>query len=52
MEEKVQAIVYDCEILKAVPSQFSYCEKGIKYCSGWRDHAPKDQSKLLLRSPG
>ena len=35
----MKTIIYDCEILKAVPSQFSYCEKGIKYCSGWKDHA-------------
>lgn len=35
----MNAIIYDIEILRAVPSQYSYCEKGIKYCSGWSDHA-------------
>ena len=34
----MNALIYDIEILKAVPSPNSYCEKGIKYCSGWSDH--------------
>lgn len=44
----MRAIVYDCEILKAVPSQFSYCEKGIKYCSGWSDHARMGISTMAV----
>lgn len=35
----MNALIYDCEIVKAIPSPNSYCEKGIKYCSGWSDHA-------------
>lgn len=35
----INAIIYDLEILKAIPSPNSYCEKGIKYCGGWSDHA-------------
>lgn len=35
----MKAIIYDIEIAKAIPSPHSYCEKGIKYCSGWSDHA-------------
>lgn len=34
----MNTIIYDIEIAK-VPSPNSYCEKGIKYCSGWSDHA-------------
>ena len=35
----MNTIIYDIEIAKAIPSPNSYCEKGIKYCSGWADHA-------------
>lgn len=35
----MNALIYDIEILKAIPSPYSHCEKGIKYCSGWSDHA-------------
>lgn len=35
----MNALIYDIEILKAIPSPNSYCDKGIKYCSGWNDHA-------------
>lgn len=35
----MNAIIYDIEIAKAIPSPNSYCEKGIKYCGGWSDHA-------------
>lgn len=34
----MNALIYDIEIVRAVPSPHSYCEKGIKYCSGWSDH--------------
>lgn len=35
----MNTIIYDIEIAKAIPSPNSYCEKGIKYCGGWSDHA-------------
>ena len=35
----MNALIYDIEIVKAVPSPYSHHEKGIKYCSGWSDHA-------------
>lgn len=34
----MNALIYDIEIEKAIPSPSSYCEKGIKYCGGWSDH--------------
>jgi len=30
----MNAIIYDCEIIKAIPPQL---QTGIKYCKGWRD---------------
>lgn len=44
----MNAIIYDIEILRAVPIQNSYCEKGIKYCSGWSDHARMGISVLCV----
>lgn len=35
----MNALIYDIEIARAIPSPNSYCEKGIKYCGGWSDHA-------------
>lgn len=32
-------IVYDCEIVKAIPSPREQPEPGVEYCNGWGDHA-------------
>lgn len=32
-------LVYDIEIVKAVPPRRGPCEPGILYCEGWHDHA-------------
>lgn len=35
----MNAIIYDCEIIKAIPSKGVPPVDGIKYCEGWHDHA-------------
>lgn len=32
-------LVYDCEIVKAIPSSKEAPTPGIEYCAGWRDFA-------------
>ena len=32
-------LVYDCEIVKAIPSRDTGALEGIEYCAGWHDHA-------------
>lgn len=32
-------IIYDCEIIKAIPNRDGSKLEGIEYCSGWRDFA-------------
>lgn len=31
------AIIYDCEIIKAIPNKYGERVEGIEYCNGWRD---------------
>lgn len=33
------ALIYDIEIVKAIPNKTGPLEKGISYCAGWHDHA-------------
>lgn len=35
----MKAIVFDCEIVKAIPSNRESVIDGIEYCGGWHDHA-------------
>lgn len=35
----MNALIYDCEIVKAVPSKKEAVIPGIEYCEGWNDHA-------------
>ena len=35
----MNVIIYDLEILKAVPNRDGTKEEGIEYCAGWHDHA-------------
>lgn len=35
----MKAIVYDCEIIKAIPDRNNPPIDGIEYCKGWGDHA-------------
>jgi hypothetical protein len=35
----MKAIIYDCEIVKAIPSPLDATIPGIEYCGGWDDHA-------------
>lgn len=35
----MKAIVFDCEIVKAIPSHREPVIEGIEYCGGWHDHA-------------
>jgi hypothetical protein len=36
---KPNIIIYDLEILRAIPNRNGECELGIEYCAGWHDHA-------------
>ena len=31
-------LVYDLEIVKAIPDKSGACKDGIEYCEGWQDH--------------
>lgn len=33
----MNAIIYDCEIIKAIPNKDRTQQEGIAYCGGWRD---------------
>ena len=33
----MNALIYDCEIINAIPNRDGSREKGITYCDGWRD---------------
>lgn len=35
----MKAIVFDCEVVKAIPSNREPVINGIEYCGGWHDHA-------------
>ena len=35
----MKALIYDCEIVKAIPSNREPVIPGIEYCAGWHDHA-------------
>ncbi len=39
MEEPMRAIIYDIEILRAIPDRDGKQIQGIEYCEGWKDHA-------------
>lgn len=32
-------LIYDCEIIKCIPSKNGYKKPGFDYCAGWNDHA-------------
>jgi hypothetical protein len=35
----MKAVIYDCEIIKAIPPRDGVRLEGIEYCEGWGDHA-------------
>ena len=35
----MRALIYDIEIIKAIPSKNGERITGIEYCEGWKDHA-------------
>lgn len=37
MTTKYNTIIYDCEIIKAIPSYHEERIQGIEYCEGWKD---------------
>lgn len=34
----MNALIYDIEIIKAIPSKQGALEPGVEYCAGWHDH--------------
>lgn len=38
-ESNLKALIYDCEIIKAIPGKYEPRDPSIKYCDGWHDHA-------------
>lgn len=35
--EKINALIYDCEIIKAIPDHYGDDDESIDYCDGWTD---------------
>lgn len=35
--EPISALIYDCEIIKAIPAWYEELEPGVEYCDGWED---------------
>lgn len=44
----VRAIIFDCEIIKAIPSPKESSVTGIDYCKGWGDHANMGISTICV----
>lgn len=39
MNSRMKALIYDLEIIKAIPERNGQPESDIEYCAGWQDHA-------------